>query len=132
MWTVDEYGLATISFEDYVGVKQPSELRTMTDTAITEFDRDVALDYIEQVIGGAYGKFMSAGCRNNQAVNLSIALDVLGYDPIVWVREYLPAIRQILEYEITSEDAELFKEHLVRVSDYLERWSHAPWSYTVG
>lgn len=132
MWTVDEHGQATISFEDYPDVKQPSELKLMTDTTIDQEDQDEALYYIEAVIGGAYGKFMQSGCRNNQAVDLSIALDVLGHDPMAWVQEYLPYIKEILKHEITSRDAELFDDHLQRISYYLEDWSHNPWRYTVG
>lgn len=132
MWTVDKHGTATISFEDQLDVKQPSELRLMTDTTIDQEDRDEALCYIESVIGGAYGKFMQAGCRNNQAVDLSIALHVLGHDPIAWVHEYLPCIKEILKHEITSRDAELFDEHLERISNYLGDWSCNPWAYTIG
>lgn len=132
MWTVDEHGLATISFEDHCDVRQPSELKLMTDTTIDQEDRDEALYYIEAVIGGTYGKFMQSGCRNNQAVNLSIALDVLGHDPIAWMHENLPCIKEILKHEITSEDAELFDEHLERISYYLKDWSCNPWSYTLG
>lgn len=131
MWTVDKHGTATISFEDQLDVKQPSELRLMTDTKIDQEDRDKALGYIEAVIGGAYGRFMQPGCRNDQAVNLSIALDVLGHDPIAWMHEYLPCIRKILKHEITSIDADLFDEHLKRISDYLEDWSYNPWHYTL-
>lgn len=131
MWTVDKHGTAIISFEDHLDVKQPSELRLMTDTTIDREDLDKALGYIEAVIGGAYGRFMQPGCRNDQAVDLSIALHVLGHDPIAWVHENLPRIRRILKHEITSRDAELFDEHLERISYYLEDWSYSPWSYTL-
>lgn len=132
MWTVDEHGLATISFEDHVDAKQPSELKLMVDTTIGKEDRDEALSYIESVIGGAYGRFMKPGCRNNQAVDLSIALNVLGHDPIAWMHEHLPRIRGILKHEISSRDAMLFDEHLERISYYLEDWSVYPWYYTIG
>ena len=59
--------------------------------------------------------FGSDGRRNDDAVNLSIALWVLGYDPLVWF--------DALDDEVDlGDDYSYMKEHMDRVHDYIDVW----------
>lgn len=132
-YTIDNHGIATLTIPDTYSVKERYDLRFEVDTTITTIDLGTALGYLENTIKGEYGGFMQSGCRNNQAVNMSIALDVLGYDPSVWLEEHLPEIKKhtLPGFAINEIDYDLFREHLYRVSSYLERYSHDPWRFTL-
>lgn len=63
--------------------------------------------------------FADDGCRNNGAVNLSIALHVLGCEsPEKWLREFFKAH----EDQFHIMDMDLMIEHMQRVGDYLWKW----------
>lgn len=61
-------------------------------------------------------EFATDGRRNKDAVNFSIALWVLGYDPIPWFE----ALDDTVNFH--SRDYREFTDHLRRVHDYLSTW----------
>lgn len=132
-YTIDNHGIATLVIPDTYSVKERYDLRFEIDTTVSSIDLGTALGYLENTLKGEYGGFMQSGCRNNQAVNMSIALHVLGYDPSAWLEEHLPVIREhaLPGFAIDETDYDLFKEHLNRVSHYLADWSHNPWRFTL-
>lgn len=63
--------------------------------------------------------FADDGCRNNGAVNLSIALHVLGCkSPEQWLRDFFEAHGD----QFHAIDMDLMIEHMQRVGDYLWKW----------
>lgn len=66
--------------------------------------------------------FADDGCRNNGAVNLSIALHVLGCkSPEQWLRDFFEAHGD----QFHTMDMDLMIEHMQRVGDYLWSWGPA-------
>lgn len=61
-------------------------------------------------------EFGTSGRRNNDAVNFSIALHVLGYDPQEWFENLNDTV------DFPAEDYFGMREHIQRVADYLEAW----------
>lgn len=130
-YTIDAHGNVTLTIPETDNIKERFDLKFQVDTNLTSIDQGFALGYLEDVISGEYGAFMQRGCRNNQAVNMSIALDVLGYYPLTWLGEYLPDIKEHVVCEITVNDQVAFEDHLCRVASYLDAWSYDPWAYTI-
>ena len=62
--------------------------------------------------------FAMSGNRNNPAVNASIALHVLGYNPIEWFREFF----DVNDADFYHHDVDAFLDHLYRVAGYIEDW----------
>lgn len=130
-YLIDKHGNVDLMISETDDLKDGFTLRFQIDTAVDSIDTGTALHYLELVINGYYGPFMQPGYRNNQAVNMSIALNVLGYDPRAWLDEYLPDIREHEGRPIRSEDIVAFDDHLGRMEPYLERWFKDPWQYTL-
>lgn len=130
-YTIDAHGNVTLTIPETDSIKERFDLEFQVDTALTSTDQGFALVYLEGAISGEYGAFMQGGCRNNQAVNMSIALYMLGFHPITWLEEHLPDIKEHVVYEITTDDQVAFEDHLCRVQDYLDFWSDDPWAYTI-
>lgn len=130
-YLIDKHGNVDLMISETDDLKDGFTLRFQIDTTVDSIDTGTALHYLELVINGYYGPFMQPGYRNNQAVNMSIALNVLGYDPRAWLDEYLPDIREHEGWLICSEDIVAFDDHLSRMEPYLERWFKDPWQYTL-
>lgn len=60
--------------------------------------------------------FGTMGRRNDDAVNFSIAIHVLGYDPIEWFE----ALDDVVNFD--PMDYSEMKDHLDRVHEYLDYW----------
>lgn len=130
-YLIDKHGNVDLMISETDDLKDGFTLRFQIDTTVNSIDTGTALHYLELVINGYYGPFMQPGYRNNQAVNMSIALNVLGYDPRAWLDEYLPDIREHEGRPICSEDIVAFDDHLGRMEPYLEHWFKDPWQYTL-
>lgn len=130
-YLIDNHGNVDLMISETDDLKEGFTLRFQVDTTGNSIDTGTALHYLELVISGYYGPFMQPGYRNNQAVNMSIALNVLGYEPRAWLEEYLPDIRDHEVWAICSEDIIAFDDHLDRMEPYLEHWSEDPWQYTL-
>ena len=81
------------------------------------WEKDEALETLRHELS-AGKKFAAAGNRNNQAVNTCIALHVLGYNPIIWFKNFFKEEKD----RFYSNDIESFMEHVGRVCDYLDTW----------
>lgn len=66
-------------------------------------------------------RFAAPGYRNNQAVNCSIALHVLGYNPETWFENFFEEFGLMFK----EQDVSAFMEHLDRVCPYLSTWGPA-------
>ena len=62
--------------------------------------------------------FAFPGNRNNPAVNASIALHVLGYNPVEWFKGFFDASGDDFHYR----DVSAFLDHVYRVAGYIEDW----------
>ena len=62
--------------------------------------------------------FALPGNRNNPAVNASIALHVLGYNPVEWFKGFFDRNDDYFRYR----DVEMFLDHVYRVAGYIEDW----------
>lgn len=56
--------------------------------------------------------------RNDQAVNLSILLYVLGADPLIWCHGFFKKYSDIFD----EDNVNYFLEHIKRIQPYLRRW----------
>ena len=130
-YLIDNHGNVDLMISETDDLKDGFTLRFQVDTTVNSIDTGTALGYLECVINGWYGPFMQPGHRNNQAVNMSIALDVLGYTPRAWLEEYLPDIKEHELWVIDDDACDAFDDHLRRMEPYLERWSKDPWQYTL-
>ena len=107
------------------GTNEQKVFSFMFDTARCQMRTEEALDSIKEIdkiiFGQEFDMFTEAGHRNHQAVNLSIHLWCLGYDPIEW---WDVVFLTTVEISQTFFDRDLnnFRDHLLRVSDYLEQW----------
>lgn len=61
-------------------------------------------------------KLGKAGRRNNDAVNLCIAVHVLGFDAEEWIGNL------VSEHRIAADDMMEFADHVTRVCEYLDIW----------
>lgn len=103
VFTVIEEAFADAEVENY----KPSVESIYTKKAYDILNKVISCDH-----------FMHEGYRNNQAVNLSIALHVLGYHPDIWLKKLLNHVP--IEYD--KQDFEIFCDHLWRVENYLYSW----------
>lgn len=62
--------------------------------------------------------FISSGHRNDDAVNMCIALYVLGYDPVKWFENFFHAYEDLFY----GADVDFFYDHVTRVIPYLPEW----------
>lgn len=130
-YLIDDHGNVDLMISETDDLKDGFTLRFQVDTTVNSVDTGTALHYLECVINGWYGPFMQPGYRNNQAVNMSIALDVLGYTPRAWLDEYLPDIKKHELWVIDDDERDAFDDHLRRMEPYLDHWSKDPWQYTL-
>ena len=61
-------------------------------------------------------EFGTDGRRNDDAVNMSIAVWVLGYDPLEW----FGSLDDVVDFD--SDDFRYMNEHLGRIYDYVKAW----------
>jgi hypothetical protein len=66
--------------------------------------------------------FIDDGHRNYDAVNTSIALHVLGFNPSKWFKSFFDFTEEEFPEMFFDSDIDKFKEHLDRVDCYLESW----------
>lgn len=94
-----------------------SDYGKFTDTNASVAAQGMALSLLMSTMDDP--DFADDGCRNNGAVNLSIALHVLGCEsPEKWLREFFKAHEE--QFHIV--DMDLMIEHMQRVGDYLCKW----------
>lgn len=96
----------------------------MFDPARVEGYREPIERYeVERALGLLCGilsesEFMEPGWRNDQAVNISIALHVLGFNPSKWLEIFLNKT----PFGYNTNDWEIFQDHLNRIEEYLFFW----------
>lgn len=66
--------------------------------------------------------FIDDGHRNYDAVNTSIALHVLGFDPRKWFNNFFEMILVTYKDMFFETDIDRFWDHLDRVYPYLKNW----------
>jgi hypothetical protein len=86
-------------------------------TSANSAEQSEAFNILQDLMADA--EFGNEGRRNNDAVNFSIALHVLGYDPQEWFENLNDTV------DFTPEDYFGMREHLQRIADYLEAWGPA-------
>lgn len=107
------------------GTRTQKTFSLLFDTARCQMSERETLSSVEEIdkiiFGQEFDMFASSGNRNIQAVNLSIHLWCLGYDPIKWWdEEFLNTVETSQAF--FERDLDAFRHHLLRVSDYLDRW----------
>lgn len=103
----------------------------LLSAGVSQEDKLNALDILKNEMDTP--RFAARGYRNNQAVNCSIALHVLGYNPETWFEEFFTEFASIFQ----PLDVSAFKEHLDRIYPYLDVWGPAgseeyAFAYTLG
>lgn len=113
----------------FVGTRHPEEVAFFMDDYATcktrncsDVEELTARNILKNIL--TQGKsFANDGHRNNDAVNLCIALHVLGYDPEEWISNFTnDGIIKPLFYEC---DLIKFMEHVERVCGYIHQWGPA-------
>ena len=66
--------------------------------------------------------FIDDGHRNQDAVNASIALYVLGFNPPTWFKNFFDFIEDNFPDMFYDTDIDKFWDHLYRVEPYLTTW----------
>ena len=123
--------LATPSLETMLcttgmcGTKTQKTFSLLFDSARCQMSDTAAVASVEEIdkiiFGQEFDMFTSSGNRNIQAVDLSIHLWCLGYDPIKWWdEEFLNTVETSQAF--FERDLDAFRHHLLRVSDYLDQW----------
>lgn len=79
-----------------------------------ESDKQKAEEMLADLVGDP--NFMSAGRRNDDAVNLCIALHIIGHDPLDWFERYAQSIGMEIGLMLKA------LEHIARVVPYLSKW----------
>jgi hypothetical protein len=96
-----------------------------TDTGASNAEKMKAIDLIIRTMDDP--DFANDGHRNKCAVNLCIALHVLGYDPLLWTEAFCNWAFQDKGW-FWSSDLDKFMKHVERVcgygggEDYPKRW----------
>lgn len=96
-----------------------------TDTGASNAEKMKAIDLLIKTMDDP--DFANDGHRNKCAVNLCIALHVLGYDPYKWIRAFCDWASTDVRW-FWSSDLTAFMEHVERVcghgggEDYPKRW----------
>lgn len=87
-------------------------------------DIQVAKDMLKREL--AFPNFTKPGTRNNSAVNICIALHVLGVDdPELWLINFFKRYDHLFDYE----DFDKFLDHATRICDYIDDWGPATLEY---
>ena len=87
---------------------------TLYGTTATDDEIETALVMLEELVCDP--DFAHTGRRNHDAVNLCIAVHVLGYDE----RELIDQLED--KVYLSDADEYLFDEHVDRVLDYVDSW----------
>lgn len=103
----------------------------LLSVAADQEDKLNALDILKKEMDTP--RFAASGYRNDQAVNCSIALHVLGYNPVTWFEGFFAEFGSMFQ----PSDVSAFEEHLDRVYPYLDTWGPAgseeyAFAYTLG
>lgn len=88
-------------------------------TGATEDEVERAIELLEETMDDP--TFADDGCRNEDAVNICIALHVLGYDAVAWLDGFWDRYGKQGDTFFDS-DWDKFEEHYNRVSKYLSKW----------
>ena len=88
-------------------------------TGATEDEVECAIELLKETMDDP--TFADDHCRNEDAVNICIALHVLGYDAVAWLDGFWERYAKPSDV-FWDSDWDRFEEHYNRVSGYLSKW----------